>query len=298
MRTVRTSLFLLAAAVGCTALMGCGSVQIWSNDSNDEDEDEDEPVVPTEPKTFEGFIGGAFEVNVDGATYVDMEDFYTQELARLPEKVAQAGYDDSWQSSFEAEVGLADLWRNMTVYVSPLDTLGYQGQTRVGESGRFAITLPPDALNHTYKIRANKRIGVTLTRGETVKKICYNFSAVEMSAPFSDESLPIVISNFVSTVTAYECAEQSGGLKVPPSSQPTMLEIGQTKADVTRILGHRGLVVESPIAWCWAFRPTSDSPCAADVEDTTCDCRVHFDDNGRVSSMDDIASAYFDPTGT
>lgn len=54
------------------------------------------------PVQFMGFVGGAFPVTVDAVGYEDSEDFFTEELARLPSKVAAAGYDNSWTVTFEA----------------------------------------------------------------------------------------------------------------------------------------------------------------------------------------------------
>ena len=292
MRTKMKSALILAAT--CMTLSACGNIFNMDSDSATEEEKKE---VPTGPKTFEGFIGGIFEVTVDDQKYLDMEDFYTQEVTKLPAKVANAGYDPSWTASFDAEVGLSDLWRSMTVYISPTDSLGYQAQTFVESDGGFSVTLPPAALGKAYKIRANKRIGITLTRGELVKKLCYNFSAVEMSAPFDDESLPIVINKFVTTITAYSCndSNSSTGVKIPATpNHATALKVGLTKADVTRILGVTGMFAESPVTWCWAHRPSADSPCLADKADTSCDCSVSFDPDGLVSTMDSIATGYLE----
>lgn len=276
--------------VGSLALTGCGIIIGDSHSDSAEDEKR-----PTEPRTFRGYIGGVFEVTVDQSLYGDMEDFYTQEVAALPEKVSAAGYDSSWNARFDAQVGFSDLWKDMTVYISPADGQGFQSKTFVDRDGGFSVTLPPEALNQTYKIRANKRIGITLSRGETVKKLCYNFSAVETSAPFADNALPIVINSFVTTITAYACeANDSTGVQVPAvdSNAPSMLDYGQSKADVVRILGLDGLTVESPVAWCWAYRPSNDSPCAADRPDTTCDCQVSFDQGGLVVATDGISPSF------
>lgn len=255
-----------------------------------------EPVVP---KDFEGFVGGAFEVTVDGVVYADMEDFYTQEQARLPAKVKQAGYDESWTVRFDAQIGFSDLWRNMTVYLSPVDKFGYQGETRVEDSGHFAITVPASGLNHDYKARANKRIGIMLARGETQRKICYNFSALEKNVPFAGDSMPIVLDAFVSTVTAYDCnnVNSNGGVNVPAADgKPETLRTGLTKSDATRILGLKGLSVESPVSWCWAYRPSLDSPCteARPVADgaAACDCRITFSNDGVVTKLEGFAKAY------
>lgn len=286
-------IWTLAPITSIAALLTLTACGVFIDHDDDSGPEDAPPPVETGPTVFEGFVGGAFEVSVDGSRYRDMEDFYTQEVARLPEKVRLAGYDASWQARFDAAVGLEDLWRDMQVYISPVASLGYQDQSYVDAGGRFAFTLPPAALGRDYKVRATKRIGIVMTRGETERRICYNFSAVEMSAPFADATLPIVLDTFETAVTAYACSAAAGGLNIPSGSvRETTLAFGQTKADVTRIVGIEGLVVESPLAWCWAFRPRADSPCAADVQETDCDCRVRFSEVGLVSALEGLAPSY------
>ena len=164
---------------------------------------------------FQGYVTSAFEVTVDGDVYRDMEDFYTAELARLPAKVERAGYDDSWQAEFDAQIGLSDLWHNMRIFIAPVEGQGYQSEAWASQAGSFRVRLPLNAVGHQYKVRANKRINVILTRGDETVKICYNFSAVESQIELADESLPIVLDTFETRVTAYECAPATGGLEVP-----------------------------------------------------------------------------------
>lgn len=168
------------------------------------------------PIEFSGYVLNAFEVSVDGAQYVDLEDFYTKELERLPAKAAEAGFDASYSMTLEAEIGFKDLWLNMDVYVSPVAKHGYQGSSRVNEEGKFAVSLPGDAVDETYRVRANKRIRVLATRGDETKWFCYNFSAMEKSVPFSDGGKPIILSEFTTSITAYDCVEsKSSGLEIP-----------------------------------------------------------------------------------
>lgn len=165
---------------------------------------------------FSGYVLNAFAVSVDGEEYLDLEDFYTKELDRLPAKAAEAGFDASYTVSLEAEIGFKDLWLNMDVYVSPVAKHGYQGSSRVNEDGKFAVSLPGDAVDETYRVRANKRIRVLATRGDEVKRFCYNFSAMEKSVPFSDGGKPIILSEFNTSITAYDCVEtKSSGLEIP-----------------------------------------------------------------------------------
>lgn len=296
MRKILTTCSVLAA---CTLQTGCGFF------INDRDDDDRAPaavqaapapvpaapladVKPSGPVTFEGYVQSAFEVTVDGAAYPDIESFYTAESGRLPERVAAAGYDATWSPAFEAQVGLADLWREMTVYIAPVSDTGYQGQSTVRENGRFAVTLPAAADDHEYKVRANKRIAIVLTRGDDTIRICYNFSAVEQKVPFTREALPIILDNFTSAVTSYGCEQAvSTGVEIP---KPKKLAAGRTKSEVAALLGVQGLFVSSSTEWCWAYRPGSKGVCVEDVADTTCDCKVTFDDGGQVMSFDDIAA--------
>lgn len=168
------------------------------------------------PIDFSGYVLNAFEVSVDGEEYLDLEDFYTKELDRLPVKAAEAGFDASYTITLDAEIGFTDLWLNMDVYVSPVAKHGYQGSSRVNEEGKFAIDLPADAVDEAYRVRANKRIRVLATRGGEIKRFCYNFSAMEKSVPFSDEGKPIILSEFTTSITAYDCVEsKSSGLEIP-----------------------------------------------------------------------------------
>jgi len=304
-RLLRTTGLTVTLLLATSGLAACGAIIDFGDDKKSDDATTPTPtsgggLAATDASTtFQGYVGGAFAVTVDGTPYADMEDFYTKEQAALPEKVQQAGYDSSWTARFEAQLGLADLWNGMTVYVSPQGNQGYQGQTSVEQSGSFAITLPPEAVGQTYQVRANKRIGILLTRGAQQVSLCYNFSAVQQSVPFTTTSLPIVLTTFTSTITSYDCdlAAQSG-LPVPANpSAPQVIQAGETKSDVARILGLTGLSVQSETQWCWAYRPSPDSPCTAKAASGSCDCSVTFDAAGDVTGFTGIAASYL-RTGT
>ena len=126
---------------------------------------------------FRGYVGGAFPIAVDGAPYEDSEDFYTQELARLPAKLQAAGYDKSWNWSLDAVVGFQDLSINMMVYISPNAKNGYLAKSPVDSAGAFEMSLPMNAQDDSYMVRAVKRINLVLEKSGEVKRICYNFSA-------------------------------------------------------------------------------------------------------------------------
>lgn len=250
--------------------------------------------------TFQGFVNSAFELTVDGIKYNDLEDFYTQELKSLPAKVIAAGYDSSWRSTFDAQVGMNDLWQNMTVYISPVANRGYQGEGSVGKAGGFSITLPPTALDSEYRVRAIKRIGVVLTKDEEKIRICYNFSASEKSVPFSDREKPIVLDTFTAAITAYDCQVAESGIKIPTASsspsQPSVakkLPKGASRDEVVASLGLADMFVTSPTRWCWGKSDAKASVCA-NVAYDRCQCWVDFDDAGKVAVQSNIRGDLLD----
>lgn len=248
--------------------------------------------------TFQGFINSAFELTVDGEKYNDMEDFYTKELARLPSKVNAAGYDNSWKVSFDAQIGLNDLWQEMKVYISPVVNRGFQGEGTVGAAGAFAITLPPAALDTEYRVRAVKRIAVVLQKQNETVRVCYNFSASEKSILFSEREKPIILDTFVSSITAYDCQLAESGIRVPSvlpdESHPTVkLANGASKDDVLVVLGLKNLFVSAPTRWCWGKADAKADVCA-NISYDQCQCYVEFNEDGKVSLQSNIRGDLLD----
>jgi hypothetical protein len=184
---------------------------------------------------FKGYVGGAFPITVDGISYEDSEDFYTRELQNLPEKIRKAGYDKSWKWSFDAVVGFQDLRTNMMVYIAPQEKKGYQGEAPVSYAGGFEIALPQEASDANYMVRAVKRVNVILERGADVVKICYNFSAINLSVPFQEKSKPIILDQFTTRLTAYACesANSSSGIKIPNIDVPVAPQADTTTPRAT-----------------------------------------------------------------
>lgn len=254
----------------------------------------------TEGSVFQGYVNSAFEVTVDGEKYNDMEDFYTKELARLPKKVATAGYDASWSVAFDAQVGMSDLWQNMKVYVSPIQNRGYQGEATVGTGGAFSVDLPSSATDSEYKVRAIKRIGVVLSKENEKIRICYNFSALEKSVLLSDREKPIILDTFISALTSYDCQfAESGGIQIPTSRTTTAsalkLKKGASKDDAVNVFGVKELFVENSTRWCWAKKDGKAEVCSQ-VSYEKCQCYIEFDATGKVSYQQNIRADLLDLT--
>lgn len=195
-------------------IIACGSgdsgeTSETANESGSDSSDSDGKV------TFNGSVVSAFTITVDGIRYDDSEDFYTQEVMRLPSKVAAAGYSD-WNATFDAVLGFNDLARDMMVYIAPTEKRGYSGQAAVGTNAKFLVELPTAARDSSYNVRAVKRVNVLLTRAGETKRFCYNFSAVDKNVPFNEKDKPIVLDTFVSKLTLYACeSQQTGGIVIP-----------------------------------------------------------------------------------
>lgn len=163
-----------------------------------------------------GFVVSAFEVTVDGQPYSDLEDFYTRETAKLPERMKAAGYDESYSFQFEAQVGFEDLWRNMTVYLLAEGKTGYAAKTFVDDQGGFKTFIPESEKDKQYRVRAVKRINLLVTKGAERKMFCYNFSAKEKAVRFNGEGTPVILSDFTSEVSAYDCKlDPTSGVIIP-----------------------------------------------------------------------------------
>lgn len=168
--------------------------------------------------SLSGYVVSAWDVVVDGESYTDTEDYYTQQLEALHGMAEEEGYR-GWDISFDAQIGLTDLKFGMKVFVVSGTTRGYAAEARVDSEGSFKISFPYDS-EALYKIRAMKRVSVTLTDPETKewKKWCYILSAVEQEVSLMDDERPVLLSNFVTQTTTYEC-ESSGntGITIPSS---------------------------------------------------------------------------------
>jgi hypothetical protein len=302
MRSIQ-NLFLASTV----SLISCG---VLYNEGDSGSSGQPEPEVSPSPEqtkvdaVFSGYVMSAFEIEVDGERYSDMEDFYTKELARLPQKIHAAGYSDASDVRFEAELGISDLWADMRVFVVATGERGYQAESRVADAGKFLVNFPAAATNETYRVRANKRISISFVSESKLLRMCYNFSALDQSVLFSEAEKPIILDKFSSSITAYDCSAQSktSGLSIPSqqSSEATAEELpklmakGMSKEDALRILGSTDLIIESATKWCWNSPGFERSNVCATKKTTSCHCFVEFDAEARVSAQSNIRGEMLD----
>ncbi|MCX6111180.1 MAG: hypothetical protein NTZ90_16415 [Proteobacteria bacterium] len=252
----------------------------------------------TGPINFTGFVLNAFGVTVDGQPYGDLEAYYTAEVTKLPELAKAAGYDSSYTVRFDANIGFADLWTDMVVYIAPTSDTGYQGTSRVDNAGKFSVGLPAGASASTFQVRANKRIGVVISKTNESHNLCYNFSAENLSVPLTADSKPIILKSFTSSLTAYDCAaESAGGLSIPanaPAPKLQLLSKGMSQDAVLNILGRANLTIQANNTWCWN-PPTGSDLCAINMV-SSCQCSVTFDAKHLASEQQNIGAKYLDVT--
>ena len=213
-----------ALVIVLLGVVGCGQVsneeltqqQTREEKSNGKDLNGGEEYVETAFLT--GYLANAFDVVVDGQRYSDTEDYYTQKITQLTNEANASGYA-GWDLSFDAEIGLDDLAYGMVVFASAAGSRGYAGHAPMEYNGSFSMEIPDNARNAVYAVRANKKVGVTLTPPQDSDKKaiewCYNFSA-ELSG--ISLGSPVILNKFSSRLTKYACAtSKQDGIEIPVS---------------------------------------------------------------------------------
>jgi hypothetical protein len=205
-------------------LLGCGGVE---SALEDQQKQQQQDKVSTDKLGGQQLSADAVPVNgyispmnisVDGVEYVDSEDFYTQEVDRLTQ-MAQEQYPEH-KLFFDAEVGLRDLKRDMSVYLAASGDEGFADETMVNGKGQFLFNLPANTdLKQSYVLRAYKRIGLRLEKGSNVISWCYNLFAQKEVLLEKDKQL--ILRDFSTKVTKYQCATQKkSGITLPYPDMP------------------------------------------------------------------------------
>jgi hypothetical protein len=231
MKSIKISLSIAAiiASISCGKDSNCDGKSSVDLSRKCESETKD---IQTSFK-LKGSVTSAFDVTVDEKKYSDMETFFTEEKSKLPEKIKDAGFD-GYAVDFDAKIGFNDLVLGMVVFVQSASDRGYASKGAVGGDGNFSIDMPAEASGDTYKVRSNKRISVILTKGAETKKFCYNFSAIDLEVPYGEKDKPIVLNNFTSTLTTYECSSDANqGLGIPKNPDGTPAESVVSEQDRT-----------------------------------------------------------------
>jgi len=158
----------------------------------------------------DGYIS-PLNISVNGKQYKDSEDFYTQELARLQQQVKKEYPQHTL--AFDAAVGLKNFKTGMYVFLAAASDSGIASESYVDSSGKFSFAIGSEVDNKSqYLLRATKRIGLRLTKGTEVIAWCYNMYAEKEIAL---ESSPVILRNFETVVTEYQCSEPSEGISLP-----------------------------------------------------------------------------------
>lgn len=163
--------------------------------------------------SVEGYVT-PIGISVDGKVYKDSEDFYTQEVRKLQADVLKSypGY----KLTFDADVGLRNFKTGMYVFLVATNDVGVASETYVNANGQFIFTIDGSVDRKAeYTLRASKRIGLQLTKkGEETVSWCYNMYAEKNVAL---DGKPNILRNFTTSVTDYQCSDDSEGITVPAS---------------------------------------------------------------------------------
>jgi hypothetical protein len=188
---------------------------------------------PSDTVTIRGSVSPAFEVTVNNRSFSDIEAYYSHLDSELPKMIEDAGYSDH-TAKLQANLGYSDLTNNMAVFIQTTDTRGYQQKTALDSNGNFTVSVPKDGAGD-YKIKATKRLNVLLYQDDKlVATFCYNFSAVDLSVPFTDREKPVVLKSFTTSLTKYSCEQASNSeLSVPKANK----SIGSTNTQASTSTG-------------------------------------------------------------
>jgi hypothetical protein len=171
-----------------------------------------QPTATPVPNYLRGGITSAFDLTVDGVAYRDSEDFFTQQVRKLPVQLAAAGNDLTDRTvRFTGRMGLADLWKDMVIFVQPISGQGSSGYSAIQANGQFSFLakgIEPDA---QFQIRAVKRIGVEIVKDNAIEKLyCFILSAREQTAQLNTF---VNLNTFDTQLTEYACEANQGGMR-------------------------------------------------------------------------------------
>ena len=229
MKTLLTTIIMMVVfQVSCgsaqdSALSGTKSDKSSSNDPNNKDGSQ---LASGDYFNVDGYVS-PINISVNGKQYKDSEDFYTQEMVRLQADVKKeyAGYT----LSFDAAVGLKNFKTGMYVFLVAENDNGVASESYVDGTGKFSFMFDNKVDKKTmYTLRATKRIGLRLTKGQEVIQWCYNMYAEKEMAL---ETSPVVLRNFATAVTQYQCSDYNDGIQLPDRAQDIKTEIDQEWAD-------------------------------------------------------------------
>jgi len=184
----------------------------------------------------EGYVS-PISIAVDGKSYRDSEDFYTQELSRL-QTLVKAQYP-GYKLTFDAQVGLRNFKSGMYVFLVATEDVGVASESYVDTTGKFSFMLAGNVDRKAeYTLRATKRIGLKLSKkGEETVSWCYNMFA-EKNVALNGQ--PNVLRNFATSVTEYQCSDQTDGITLP--DVPTDPE---TEASIAKEAEARAVTAEN-----------------------------------------------------
>ncbi len=231
-------------------------------------------------EVFRGYIGGMFEISVDGVKYEDSESWYNSELEKIPARLEAAGYKGD-DFDFQAQVGLDDFWQSTKVNVASTNATGYQGSSTVNPGdGSFEIKLPSNSFGN-YQIKSVKRLTLVLPNNE---RFCYNMKGIEKSYMLNAFTDPIIISSFTTSLTKYACSSPNymGLTSDPASSIKKKIVKEMSRAEVEDAIGSPwefdlSSTSSSPLqTWYYPEYYHGEIPTSATTKSTAYSCKLVF----------------------
>jgi hypothetical protein len=181
---------------------------------------------PVEGVTFTGYVQKAFALTVNGVSFSDSENFYTNFIEELV-KPAYGDLEDA-DVTVEGEYGLSKFGTASKVFMAA-DGDGHLYEAVTDNASKFAVQVDDAALDEIFKARVVMRIGLKIKRPDSVEHFCYILHGIRDGIKVSESAKPVVFSEFKTQLNTYRCEEVDDSAIAIPSFEK---KVNASKAPV------------------------------------------------------------------
>jgi hypothetical protein len=210
----------LAAVLGVT-IMSCGGYDPYREKFPEEKTD---TVKPTKTVTYSGYVQKAFNLNVNGASFGDSEQFYTNFIDQL----IKPTYGDLKNAEVvvEGQYGMDEFGSASYVFMAPTVNEGDLFEAVTDQHSKFTVTVVPGALGELYKARVIIRIGLLVTIDRVADHYCYVLYGLRDGIRLADQAKPVVFDSFKTQLNTYRCDKvESSQLVIPVLIPPVVAPV-------------------------------------------------------------------------
>lgn len=245
---------LLNATIFTMALTACGDYELTNKN---QDAELEAALAPGSKIEFSGYVQRAFEITVEGVTFNDTEDFYTNfvdDLILSDDRYAEALADA--EITIEGEYSVEKFGSSSRVFMSSQQGDGHIYESTTNNQAKFTIEVDVSATDEVFKARVINRIGLNVAYEDgTEERFCYILHANRSSISVTETSKPIIFDDFKTQLNSYNCEEAASKIEIPTSgidieteeeteeleeSEPSVAVKKTTKIDLALAAGTTG----------------------------------------------------------